>query len=111
VKYLMLVYADESIQVSAEDADVKPWVAEMERRGVIGDGSRLRPPRDSTSLQVRHGELNVTDGPFAEAKEQFAGFEILDCRDLDEAIEVASKHPVAKFGTLELRPFWPFDED
>jgi hypothetical protein len=55
---------------------------------------------------VREGEVLVSDGPFAETKEQIGGFDILDCADLDEAIEVASKHPAASFGTLELRPFW-----
>ena len=48
----------------------------------------------------------LTDGPFAETKEQIAGYDVLDCADLDEAIEIASKHPVAAFGMLELRPFW-----
>jgi hypothetical protein len=52
----------------------------------------------------------VTDGPFAETKEQIAGFDVLECADLDEALEVAAKHPMAKFGILELRPFWPFEE-
>lgn len=60
---------------------------------------------------MREGELTVTDGPFAETKEEFAGFDVLDCADLDEAIEMASQHPVAKFGSVEIRPFWPFDED
>jgi hypothetical protein len=49
----------------------------------------------------------VTDGPFAETKEQIAGFDVLDCADLDEALEVAAKHPMARYGMLELRPFWP----
>jgi hypothetical protein len=52
----------------------------------------------------------VSDGPFAETKEQVAGYDILECRNLDEAIEVASKHPVAAYGTIEVRPFWPMDE-
>jgi hypothetical protein len=51
----------------------------------------------------------ITDGPFAEAHEWIAGFDILDCEDLDEAIEIASKHPMARFGRLELRPFWPIE--
>jgi hypothetical protein len=48
----------------------------------------------------------LSDGPFAETKEQIAGYDVIDCEDLDEAIEVASKHPVARFGTIEVRPFW-----
>ena len=62
--------------------------------------------RDATTVRVRDGQTLVADGPFAETKEQIGGFDILECADLDEAIELASKHPVAKFGTLELRPFW-----
>ena len=111
MKYMLLICPDPSIDVSPEEADPEPWGQEMDRRGVTILGSRLRPRSASTSVSVREGELTVTDGPFAEAKEEFAGFDVIDCADLDEAIEVASKHPVAKFGTVEIRPFWPFDED
>ncbi|TMC05007.1 MAG: hypothetical protein E6J41_23465 [Chloroflexi bacterium] len=76
----------------------------MTERRVRLLGSELRLTRDSTSVRVRDGELLLTDGPFAEAKEQMAGFDLLECADLDEAIEVASKHPVARFGRVELRP-------
>jgi len=55
---------------------------------------------------VRDGDVMVSDGPFAETKEQIAGFNVLECADLDEAIEVASRHPAAKIGTFELRPLW-----
>lgn len=111
MKYLFMICPDPSIAVSPEDADPEAWVQETVRRGVNVIGSRLRPRDASTSVRVREGELSVTDGPFAEAKEEFAGFDVIDCADLDEAIEVASKHPVAKFGSVEIRPFWPFDED
>jgi len=82
------------------------WVAEMDGRGVRLQGHPLRPVSDATTVQVRGGEVLIADGPFAETKEQIAGFDILDCADLDEAIEVAAKHPVARFGKLEVRPFW-----
>jgi hypothetical protein len=103
MRYLMLVCASEDL---GPDVPPGPWIAEMERRGVRVQGQRLRPVSDATSVQVRDGEVLVSDGPFAETKEQIGGFDILDCADLDEAIEVASKHPAAAFGTLELRPFW-----
>jgi hypothetical protein len=103
VKYLMLVCVDEDVD---PNADPTPWIEEVERRGVRRLGNRLRPVRDSTTVRVRDGEVLVADGPFAETKEQIGGFDILECADLDEAIEVASKHPAAAFGTLELRPFW-----
>ena len=82
------------------------WVAEMDGRGVRLQGDRLRPVSEAATVQVRGGEVLVSDGPFAETKEQIAGFDVLECADLDEAIEVASRHPVARIGTVELRPFW-----
>ncbi|TQS42514.1 YciI family protein [Cryptosporangium phraense] len=103
MKYLMLVCVDEHVE---EDADPEPWITEMESRGIRQTGNRLQPIADSTTVRVRNGEVLIADGPFAETKEQIGGFDILECRDLDEAIEVAAKHPAATFGTLELRPFW-----
>ena len=103
MRYLMLVCVDEDVE---PNADPTPWTEEMDGRGVRRMGNRLRPVRDSTTVRVRDGETLVADGPFAETKEQIGGFDILECADLDEAIEVASKHPAAAFGTLELRPFW-----
>jgi hypothetical protein len=78
----------------------------MDRRGVRRDGSRLRPVSDATTVRLRDGEVVLSDGPFAETKEQIAGFDVIDCENLDEAIEVASKHPVARWGAIEVRPFW-----
>ena len=62
-------------------------------------------------MRARDAQVLVTDGPFAETKEQIAGFDILDCNDLDEAIEIAREHPMARYGILEIRPFWPDQED
>jgi hypothetical protein len=104
VKYLLLICVEEGIEVSPEEADPDQWVTEMDGRGVRTFGSRLAPARDATSVRVRDGELALTDGPFAETKEQMAGFDLIECADLDEAIEVASKHPVARFGTVDVRP-------
>jgi hypothetical protein len=106
VRYLMLVCVDESTEVSSEEALPTSWVQEMDRRGVRQFGSRLRPVSDATTVQVRGGEVLVSDGPFAETKEQIGGFDLIECTDLDEAVEVASKHPGAKFGTIEVRPLW-----
>jgi hypothetical protein len=107
MRYLMLVCVDESVEpTEEEEAFPTAWVEEMDGRGVRQFGSRLRPVSDATTVQVRGGEVLLTDGPFAETKEQVAGFDILECKDLDEAIEVASKHPAAAFGTIEVRPLW-----
>jgi hypothetical protein len=106
VRYMMLVCVEESVEVSTEEALPTAWTEEMDGRGVRQFGSRLRPVSDATTVQVRDGEVLLSDGPFAETKEQIGGFDLLECKDLDEAIEVASKHPAAKFGTIEVRPLW-----
>jgi hypothetical protein len=84
---------------------IDAWISEMDGRGVRVQGQEPAGVQDATTIRVRGGEVVIADGPFAETKEQIAGFDILDCADLDEAMEVAAKHPVARFGSLELRPF------
>jgi hypothetical protein len=106
MRYMMLICGDENLEVSPEEADPTAWVTEMERRGVRLQGSRLRPVSDATTVRARGDEVLLSDGPFAETKEQVGGFDIIECADLDEAIEIASKHPVARFGSIELRPLW-----
>jgi hypothetical protein len=113
MKYLLFVCADPDVKLTPEEqaeasSGTESWVAEMDGRGVRLQGDRLRPVSDATTVRVRDKEVLIADGPFAETKEQIAGYDILECADLDEAIEVASKHPVAKFGVIEVRPFWPF---
>jgi hypothetical protein len=107
VKYMMLVCFDPSVPADQEPDqgyDTDTWVSEMDGRGVRLEGNAL-PVGDATTVRVRHGEVLLTDGPFIEAKEHMAGYDILECADLDEAIEVASKHPLARRGAMELRPF------
>jgi hypothetical protein len=111
MKYMLLICRDESIELSRQErADIGPstdaWVTEMDGRGVRLQGQQLRPVSDATTVRVRGDDVLLADGPFAETKEQIAGFDLIECTDLDEAIEVASKHPVARFGTIEVRPFW-----
>jgi uncharacterized protein (TIGR02246 family) len=79
-------------------------------RGVRLHGHRLALPSDAVTVRVRGGEVLRTDGPFAETKEYVAGFDILECDSLEEAIEAAAGHPVATIGAMEVRPFWE-DED
>jgi len=111
MKYMMLICADESVVPSAaEQAEVpaatEAWVNEMDANGVHLMGNQLQPVQDATTVRVRDGEVLVADGPFAETKEQIAGFDVIDCSDLDQAIEVAARHPVARYGSIEVRPFW-----
>jgi hypothetical protein len=112
IQYVMLVCTDPSVDPRefAHIEPVDPWVAEMDGRGVRLYGSELEPPGSARTVRVREKHAIVTDGPFAETKEQIAGFDVLECADLDEAIEVASRHPMARLGILEVRPFWPFEE-
>ena len=108
--YLLLICIAENVQLTPEESAAMgsvtdSWVAEMDGRGVRRDGSALRPVREAATVRIRDGEMLVSDGPFAETKEQVAGYDVVECSDLDEAIEVASKHPVARYGAVEVRPF------
>jgi hypothetical protein len=87
-------------------ADYGRWVEETTERGVMQGGERLRPVADATTVRVRDGEVLTSDGPFAETKEQVGGYFVVDCKDLDEAIEVASRLPGAAHGSIEVRPIW-----
>ncbi|RXZ67673.1 YciI family protein [Agromyces albus] len=111
MEFLMLVMSNpaDGEPFVPEDDNIGDWVDEVESRGVHIRGERLRPPADATTVRRRAGEVLVTDGPFAESKEWIAGYDIIECESLDEAIEIASKHPMARFGHIELRPAWPFD--
>lgn len=113
MKYLMLVATDpDHTEADAEAApDVNDWFAGVTEKGAWLTGDRLRPVSEARTVRVRKGELCVTDGPFTESKEWIAGFDVLECADLDEAIQIAAKHPMAFTGRLELRPIWPMDED
>jgi hypothetical protein len=113
MRYLLMICTDESAigALGAEEgaamlAGYEAFGEEMGRRGVLLGGERLRPTTDATTVRVRQDELLVADGPFAETKEQVGGFYLVDCKDLDEAIEVASRIPGAQHGTIEVRPIW-----
>ena len=82
------------------------WAEEMSRRGVRVTGSPVRPPSEATTVRVRGGELLITDGPYADTKEQIGGFDIIDCEDLDQAIDIASQHPMARFGMIDIRALY-----
>jgi hypothetical protein len=114
MRYMMFVVADPAAAAEAEpsedDLTIEQWLDDVDGRGKRITGDRLRPVSDATTVRVSHGNVIVTDGPFTESKEWIAGFDILECDNLDEAIEIASRHPQANGGKLEIRPFWT-DED
>ena len=113
IRYMMLVCTDPAVDPREFEhvEPVDPWVAEMDGRAIRRYGSELEPPGNARTVRVREKQAIVTDGPFAETKEQIAGFDVLECADLDEAIEVASRHPMARLGVLEVRPFWPLEKE
>ena len=112
MKYLMFVQTDAEPDTDpSELPDVEEWSTTLDTSGKRIMGDRVRTYEDATTVRVRQGELLVTDGPFTETKDWIVGFDVLECADLDEAIEIAARHPMARSGRLELRPFWPLDED
>lgn len=109
MKYLQLIRIAPGAQPEPGDTDPQPWVDETTARGTRVTGDRLRPAQDATTVRSRGHETIVTDGPFAEAREQIGGFDILEAADLDAAVAVAAAHPVARYGSIEVRETWPFD--
>jgi len=114
MKYLMFVcWGSDQMDAQTEPgpADERedesfPWLDDVQARGVWVTGDQLAPPRRARSVRVRDGKTIVTDGPFTETKEAIGGFDILECGSLDEAVEIAAGHPIAQFGTIEVRPLW-----
>jgi hypothetical protein len=119
MQYLLLIYQQEGPSASAagdeemtsELAGYGAFTAEARERKQYIAGEALEPTSTATSVRIRDGQVSVTDGPFAETKEALGGFYLLECRDLDEAIEMAAKIPAAKRGTIEVRPIWALPPD
>ena len=113
MEYLLFITVDpdgEPVDENDPDVDdIEAWVEEGDRRGIRVRGNRLRPVEEAKVVRRRNGQLLITDGPFAESKEWIAGYDILEAANLDEAIEYASRHPMAKRGRIEIRPAWPFE--
>ena len=107
MKFIMFVCTDPSAEpYSPEHDNIEAWVAEYDGSGVRVAGDRLQPAEASTTVRIRQGKRLVEDGRSAITPDWIAGFDILDCANLDQAIEVAAKHPMARFGRIEIRPFW-----
>jgi hypothetical protein len=113
MEYVLLIYGDETAAHTGSPemlARFGEFTEEVVRRGVMRGGNRLRTTSAATTVRVRDGKTVTTDGPFAETKEQLGGFYLLDCKDLDEALELAAKIPAAESGSVEVRPVWPMGE-
>lgn len=109
MRYLLLVRVGPDAEPGPDD-DPTAWVEDTTRRGIRLRGDRLRPESDATTVRRRGGQTLVTDGPFAEAREQIAGYDLLEAADLDEAVAVAAAHPVTRFGAIEVRETMPFGD-
>jgi hypothetical protein len=114
MRYLLLMAGDETANYSDTEAEHAtpdepcwmPWAREMTERGVVlVEGAQLQPTSTATTVRATASEVLVSDGPFAETKEQILGYDVIECADLDEAIHAASRHPVALAGgSVEVRP-------
>ena len=119
MKYLLLVCMEEppgqpgeseeerASQDARVDEDLIRWFAEIDKRGSRLIGSALSQPASAATVRVRDGEVIMTDGPFAETKEWMAGFDVIECASMADAVEIAARHPVAALGMVEVRPFLP----
>ncbi len=117
VRYLLLIYDEESAgtqtvpppseeDVSKVMGDYNAFTKELRERGVYEGGEALQPVASASTVRLRDGQTLITDGPFMETKEALGGFYLLNCRDLDEALEFAAKCPGAQVGSIEIRPIW-----
>jgi hypothetical protein len=104
MKYLCLVYLEEQKLHAVPDRECAACGEGFRKNGVLIAAEALQPIETATTVRIRNGKLSVTDGPFAETKEHLAGFYLIEARDLNEAIQVASKIPPAREGSIEVRP-------
>jgi hypothetical protein len=117
MRYLLLIYGDESklAAMSEEElqADMQKWIeytTAIRSAGASPGGEALQPTTTATSVRDDNGNPLVTDGPFAETREQLGGYYVLDVENLDEAIKWAHRCPGVKWGTIELRPIQEFEQ-
>ena len=104
MKYLLMVYSEEKQLESVNDRECLENSERLKQAGHHIAAEALQPVHTATTVRIRHGKLAVTDGPFAETKEQLAGFYLVEARDLNEAILLASHIPPARVGSIEIRP-------
>ena len=110
MKYLCLVYGEEELIATMDDRECLACDAALRAGGHCTASEALEPVATASTVRVRHGRIAVSDGPFAETKEQLAGFYLVEARDLDHAIELAAKIPGAQVGCIEVRPIRPIRE-
>ena len=116
MKYLCLIYDEEAKMANMSEADANAFMGEyfaftedIKKSGHYLGGNALQPVNTGTSVRVRSGKMSTTDGPFAETKEQLGGYYLIEAKDLNDALQVASRIPSAKLGTVEVRPIQEFE--
>lgn len=104
MKYLCLVYMEESTIAQMDDQECMDSGTRLRESGKLIAAEPLHSVATATTVRVRNGKVSISDGPFAETKEQLAGFYLVDAKDLNEAIQIAAKIPPARVGSIEVRP-------
>lgn len=114
MNYLLLIYANEAEFAAMDPAamttmtkDYTEFTKGIVQGGQFKAGDRLKPVSTASTVRVRNGKTAITDGPFAETREQLGGYYLIDAKNLDEAIAIAARIPGAKIGSIEVRPIWP----
>ena len=110
MQFMLLIQNDESFQPPPVlEPEVVAWVGEAKRRGARISGSRFRPIAEAKTIRIRSGGHSLTDGPVQQLEDRVTGYELIDCASMKEAIELASAHPMASLGTIEIRQLWQMD--
>jgi hypothetical protein len=114
MNYLLLIYANEAEEMAMGTAALTSLMADYTEftKGIIQGGQfkagdRLKPVSSASTVRIRNGKVTITDGPFAETREQLGGYYLIDAKNLDEATAIAARIPGAKYGSIEVRPVWP----
>ena len=115
MKYALLIYGNEAAMQSASKSDVErmhaaymAYTEALSKAGILLGGNRLRPTDTATTVRITGGKTQVLDGPYAETKEQLAGYYLIDVANLDAALSWAARCPGASHGSIEVRPIWDF---
>lgn len=103
MKFMLLVRVLPGAEPTGEEADPSAWIADGTRRGMWLEGHRLREISDATTVRLRDGKTVITDGPFADVAEHIAGFDVIEAAGLDDAAALAERHPMARYGAIEVR--------